>query len=204
MAEKPEQVLIENRIAAFRLVEEVRVHGAVHEQHGAGEHDSGHCENDHKGHYHHPPDKNGNAIQRHSRSTHLEGRDYDFHCYSQCRELSEGDHLRPKISALAGSEVRTGERGLGGGFPDAPAECASAPPELRRQERNRTPSPCSACRWSDDSRGKTSPRSRLGRAKYDPVFPAGWFQQPRPCRTAPEASLQRLQIREQGIQIVRL
>ena len=74
VAEEPEQVLVEHRIAAARRVEEGRAEVAVGEQHGdrAGEHRQ-RQEQQERGHQHRPGEQR-HLVQRHARRAHVEDR----------------------------------------------------------------------------------------------------------------------------------
>src|SRR6185312_3700487 len=49
MAEKPEQMLVKQNIAAYRWIKELRSHGAIEQKHAARKHDRGHSEDHHEG-----------------------------------------------------------------------------------------------------------------------------------------------------------
>jgi hypothetical protein len=46
MSEEPEQVLVQQRVAALGRIKEMRAHEPIEDQHAADEHDCRHCEDD--------------------------------------------------------------------------------------------------------------------------------------------------------------
>ena len=113
VSEKPEQMLIQENVAAFSRVEELRSHRAVQEQHAAGEHHRRHGEDHHEGEYELLPQDHRHAIQRHSGSAMFKDRCRQTHRRCERRRLREGDHLRPEIDALARRIIRPRERDVG-------------------------------------------------------------------------------------------
>ena len=105
-----EEVLPEERVAAFGRVVEMRADQAIEDQRRAGEHHRRHGEEDHERSHQHRPDEKRQARERHSGGAQLEdGRDDDDRG-EQARELGKGDHLRPDVGALARGVFRAGER----------------------------------------------------------------------------------------------
>src|SRR3954470_3669147 len=78
MTEEPEEMLPQQDITTFSLIEEVRAHEAVEDEHGARHHDGGHREQDHEGRHQRGPDEHRNAVERHTGTAHLEDRDDDL------------------------------------------------------------------------------------------------------------------------------
>jgi hypothetical protein len=110
VAEEPEQVLPEQRVAALRRVVEVRRDQAVERQEAARQHHRRHREHDHERRHEHRPHEQRHAVQRHAGCALLERGDDDLDRRDQRRELGEGHQLRPDVVALAGRVLRSGER----------------------------------------------------------------------------------------------
>jgi hypothetical protein len=113
MTEEPEQVLPEQRIAAFGRVVELRADQAIEQQERAREHHRRHREDDHEGHHQHRPDEQRQAADRHAGRARLENRRHQLHGNRQARHFGEGDQLRPEVRALAGTEFGSGQRHVG-------------------------------------------------------------------------------------------
>ena len=88
VAEEPEQVLPQQRVAAFGRVEEVRADQPVDDQQGAGEHHRRHGEDDHERRDQHRPDEERHAVERHAGRALLEDRDDDLD--------RDGERRRPR------------------------------------------------------------------------------------------------------------
>ena len=63
MPEEPEHVLVQQRIAAFGRIDEMRADGAVRQKEGARDHHGGHREDHHERLHQHGPAEHGNAVQ---------------------------------------------------------------------------------------------------------------------------------------------
>ena len=59
------------------------------------------------------PDEDRNAVERHARRAQLEDGDHDLDSNRKRRDFGKGDELCPEVGALAGGEVRPGERNIG-------------------------------------------------------------------------------------------
>ena len=101
VAEEPEQVLPEQRVAAVLDVEEVGADQPVEDERRARHHHRGHREEHHERRDHLRPDEDRHAVERHAWRAELEavvmsetGRPRG--------DIGERDELRPDIGALAG------------------------------------------------------------------------------------------------------
>ena len=101
MAEEPEQVLPQQRVAALGRIEEVRVDEPVHRQHRAGHHDGRHGEDDHERGHEHRPHEQRHPVERHARTAHLQRGDDELDGGHERGDLRERDQLRPDVDALA-------------------------------------------------------------------------------------------------------
>ena len=106
MPEEPEDMLIEQRVAAFRGIDEMRADGAVVQQeNGARHHHRRHGEDDHERLHQHAPAVKRNAVERHAGRAHLKDRGDELGGHAQGRDLRERDHLRPDIDAFSGRDI---------------------------------------------------------------------------------------------------
>ncbi len=74
MTKEPEQVLVEQRIAAFCRIEEMSIDQSIRREKAAGQHHCGHRENYHERGNELRPDKQRQAMKRHAGRAHLESR----------------------------------------------------------------------------------------------------------------------------------
>ena len=112
MAEEPEEMLPQQRVASFGRIEEMSAdpRQPIRRQHRAREHYRGHRKNDHKRGHHHRPHKERYSIERHARRPHLEGGYDNFYGGNERGDFGERDHLRPNIHAFTRREIGSGER----------------------------------------------------------------------------------------------
>ena len=100
VAEEPEEMLPQQRIAAQLRSEELRLHGSIGgEQHG-GHRDRRHREHDHARRHHLGPHEDRELRPRHARRALLEHRHEDLDGGNERRDLREGHGLRPDIDAV--------------------------------------------------------------------------------------------------------
>ncbi len=110
MAEEPEQVLPQERVAALGGIVEVRAHEPVEQQERTGRHDRGHREDDHERHDEDRPDEERHPIQGHARCAALEDGRHELDGDRESRNLGEGNELRPEVGALTRRVVGPRER----------------------------------------------------------------------------------------------
>ena len=109
VAEEPEQVLPQQRVAALGRVVEVRPDQAVGQQHADASATAGIAKitmNDTTS----CPDEQRHPVERHARRAQLEDGADEARRDGQPRDLGERDHLRPDVGPLAGAVLRPGER----------------------------------------------------------------------------------------------
>ncbi|MGY4445557.1 hypothetical protein ACVWZR_000214 [Bradyrhizobium sp. i1.3.1] len=137
MAEEPEQMLPEQHVAPLGRIEEMRADETVEDQAGAGNHDCRHRHDHEKGRHQHCPDEHRNAVERHAGRALFEDRDHQLNRDGERGHLSERDHLRPDVGALAGGILRAGQRNIGEPTDIRPhVESESAPEQCAAGEIN--------------------------------------------------------------------
>jgi hypothetical protein len=107
VAEEPEEVLPQNRVATLRRVEEVGGDQTVHGQELSRGSHPGHGEQDHEGHHQHGPDEERHPVERHARCAILEDGDDQLYRSYQGRNLGKCDRLGVDVGPLAGAELRS-------------------------------------------------------------------------------------------------
>src|SRR5690606_28331536 len=112
MSENPEQVLPQQRIAASRDVEEGNAEASFHFQQDAAEDERWKTEDDHERHGQHVPREDGHAVERHSRSAHLQDSDDEFYGAGNARNLNERNAQQPEILALVRRELERRQGGV--------------------------------------------------------------------------------------------
>ena len=110
MAEPPEEVLEQHRIAAGRGREELGGDEAVCDQHAGDHHHRRERKDRHERGEEHRPDEQRDARERHAGRAHLEHGGGDVDRGGERRDLGKGDHLRPDVGAVAGRIGGAGER----------------------------------------------------------------------------------------------
>jgi hypothetical protein len=113
MAEEPEQMLPEQRVAAFDRIVELRADQPVGDQEGRCQHYRRHREQDHEARDQDRPGIEWHAIERHARGALLENGADQFDRTGDRRDFGEGNQLRPNVGALARRIFGPGERHIG-------------------------------------------------------------------------------------------
>jgi hypothetical protein len=111
--EEPEEVLPEQRVAAFRRIEELCPDQAIRDQGRARDHHRRHGEEHHEGGDEKPPHEERYPVERHAGRALLHDRGDELNRYGDRRHFGEGDHLRPDVGALARGIFRSGKRHVG-------------------------------------------------------------------------------------------
>ena len=102
MAEQPEQVLPQERIAAARRVEEGQVEGALEFEQDRAEDQRRKADQHHHGGDQQVPGEDRHPVERHARRAHLQDRDGDLDRRGDGGNLDEGDAEQPDIGIDAG------------------------------------------------------------------------------------------------------
>ena len=110
MAEEPEEVLPQQRVAALGRDEERPSERAFELQHDGGEDHRRKGEDDHAGEDQHGPREHRHAVERHARRARAQHADDDLDGARDRRDLDEADAEQPEIGADAGRVARAGER----------------------------------------------------------------------------------------------
>ena len=128
VAEQPEQMLPQQRIAAAQAVKKDKPGGAFQLQHDAGENQRRKAEQNHQRHGQYVPAENRHFLQAHARRAHAQNRHHQFHPGGHRRDLHKGDAQQPKIRPAPRAEGGVAQRrihkpaGTGG---DAPQQAGA-------------------------------------------------------------------------------
>ena len=102
MAEQPEQVLPEHRVAALRGDEERPVEGALQLEQQRGEDHRREAEHDHAADHQHRPGVDRHAPERHARRARAQDADDQLDRAGDRRDLDEADAEQPEVGAEPG------------------------------------------------------------------------------------------------------
>jgi hypothetical protein len=102
MAEEPELVLPQQRVATLLGQEERPLEAALQLQQGAGEDQRREGEHDHPGEHQHRPGVHRHLVERHARRPRAQDADDDLDRAGNGGDLDEADAEQPEIGVVAG------------------------------------------------------------------------------------------------------